>query len=164
MENLQRVELQLHRDHKELFELVKNFRNNRYVSSDLFRNLKWRLERHFYTEEKALLILCENNVELQPNLYQDLFAQHDEILEEVNKAAFELKTKDTYHWNRLKELLNAHLVFETGSLYKLLDTELNDDQTSKINEILNQSGNIGFFPIKQLRYFIREKVPDCNQE
>lgn len=110
------------------------------LTGELFDEFRWELEKHIFTEEKAIfkffnLSKDEDHFEVVPNLIKD----HNAFLEMLNEIENDLVIKKNLDISGLRNLLVKHKNFEEKTVYPKLDQELNDSQKNSILIKINNS-------------------------
>jgi hemerythrin-like domain-containing protein len=109
-----------------------------------FHNFEWELEKHIFTEEKAIFTdYNPENVSEGYKMLPELTKQHNYIVNTLNSWRMDIRNKktprDIYSF---KEFLRKHRDFEEKELYPKLDEELDEQEkkniVAKINEIIQK--------------------------
>jgi len=109
-----------------------------------FHNFEWELEKHIFTEEKAIFTDYDPaDVSEGYKMLPELTKQHNYIVNTLNNWRTDIRHKktprDIYSF---KEYLIKHREFEEQEVYPRLDDSLDEDEkkniVSKINEIIQR--------------------------
>jgi len=109
-----------------------------------FHNFEWELEKHIFTEEKAIFTDYDpEDVNEGYRMLPELTKQHNYIINTLNNWRTDIRHKkvprDLYG---MKEFLRKHREFEEKDVYPKLDETLDEDEkrniVSKINEIIQR--------------------------
>lgn len=130
------------RHHCRIEKLLNIFKENICHNFELmsvsFEKLKWELEKHIFTEEKAVFKFCNPiNKEVSATML-NMVKEHDIILEMLNTIKNDLAIKDNLDVSKFQELLLRHKSFEDEILYPELDNKLNKKQKRLIIEKINK--------------------------
>ncbi|HIG99341.1 MAG TPA: hemerythrin domain-containing protein [Thermoplasmata archaeon] len=107
----------------------------------VFDTFEWELEKHIFTEEKAIFSSYNPKDIIQGyKMVPELVQQHNEILNRIRIMRKDLMWNKSVKFDEFKELIMAHKTFEEVSLYPKLDQELTveqkDEIMKKIREII----------------------------
>lgn len=107
----------------------------------VFDTFEWELEKHIFTEEKAIFSsYSPKNILEGYKMVPELVQQHNEILNQVRVMRKDLMWNRPVQFHKFKEFIVAHKTFEEVSLYPKFDQELTiaqkDDIIKKIREIV----------------------------
>ncbi len=109
-----------------------------------FHNFEWELEKHIFTEERAIFTDYDpEDVREGYKMLPELTKQHNYIVNVLNNWRNDVKSnkipKDIYGF---KEFLRKHREFEEQDVYPKLDDALNKEEKenifAKINEIIQR--------------------------
>jgi len=136
------------KDHNKIEELLENLelKNNEDFDSmrDAFNKFEWELEKHIFTEEKAIFTSYNpEDVSQGYKMLPELTKQHNFLLNKLNNWRKDVRNKrmisDFYSF---KVYLVRHKNFEEEKVYPMLDQSLSEDEKrhimSKINEIVQK--------------------------
>jgi len=120
-------------------------KSSRDKKEEIFKELKEALEKHFFAEEKAIMML-----ESRGKKYKEMaiiLEQHEEInslLEKVKRAE-ENSKKEKEIIKKLIDLTKKHIILENKKFYPRLDKDLESDEKEKVFEKLHSYiiGSIG---------------------
>lgn len=129
-------------NHYKIDQVLNNFekreKSNSKESFFLFDQLKWELEKHFFTEEKAIFAFLRPS-DYDTELISRLVKEHDIILEKLNEISSDVHSGNDINLVELKRLLQNHRIIEENNFYIHLDEKLDDDQKKfilqKVNEV-----------------------------
>jgi hemerythrin-like domain-containing protein len=134
------------KDHCKIDELIKNLDEKSKLNFEemekAFTKLEWELEKHIFTEEKAIFTNYKpEDVSEGYKMLPELTKQHNYIVNILNNWRADVKKKkmltDVYS---LKEFLKKHTEYEEQEVYPRLDEALSDEVKShivaKISEII----------------------------
>ena len=141
------LSLMIH-DHQKIEKLIENLGKKTKKDFDsmkqAFQKFEWELEKHIFTEEKAIFTDYDpSNVLEGYKMLPELTKQHNYIVNTLNNWRDDIRNhrniKDVYS---LKEFLSKHRDFEEEKVYPKLDEALNEEQKrnimAKINEIIQK--------------------------
>jgi hemerythrin-like domain-containing protein len=132
------------RDHgklvKLLIDLEKSIIQDKKTMLKAFNNFVWELEKHFFTEEKAIFISYEpKDVTEGYTMVPRLINEHNEIFDRIKIMKKNIKKNKDFDFMGFKGLLKKHKNFEDETVYPLFDQELNESEkkiiVKRINEI-----------------------------
>lgn len=136
------------KDHCNIEELIDDLeqKSKQDFSSmiDAFNKFEWELEKHIFTEEKAIFTdYNPDDISEGYKMLPELTKQHNYIINTLNNWRDDIKNhrklKDVYGF---KEFLIKHKNFEEEKVYPKLDETLKDGQkkniVAKINEIIQK--------------------------
>jgi hemerythrin superfamily protein len=132
------------KDHKKIEELINELEEKSKMDHEsmkkAFNNFEWELEKHIFTEEKA--IFTSYNPEYVVEGYKmlpELTKQHNYILNILNNWREDVrknrKIRDIYS---LKEFIIKHKNFEEEKVYPKLDDSIPEDEKRKIVAKINE--------------------------
>jgi hypothetical protein len=99
----------------------------------VFDTFEWELEKHIFTEEKAIFSSYNpQNILEGYKMVPELIQQHNEILNKVRIMRKDLMWDKPVRYHEFQDLIIAHKTFEEVSLYPKLDQELTVAQKDKI--------------------------------
>jgi iron-sulfur cluster repair protein YtfE (RIC family) len=133
-------------DHTRLLKLLRDVEKSigmEFVSvMKVFDTFEWELEKHIFTEEKAIFTSYNpTNVLEGYKMVPELIKQHNDILNRMRVMRKDLLWNKPVKYDEFKEFLMAHKTFEEESLYPKLDQELTvpqkEDIIKKIREIVS---------------------------
>lgn len=136
-------------DHSKIEELIDKL--DEVAKTDNYSNLvesfnkfEWELEKHIFTEEKAIFTdYNPENISEGYEMLPELTKQHNYIVNKLNNWRNDIKNhrniEDVYGF---KDFLERHRIFEEEKVYPKLDESLTEEQKSnivaKINEIIQK--------------------------
>jgi hypothetical protein len=97
----------------------------------LFNRFKWELEKHFFTEEKAIFFFIDNEHKNINEMKSHLLKEHDVIMNNIEEIDTNLRDRKDFDVVKFRELLEKHKRYEDENFYPTLDNEL-DDTKKKI--------------------------------
>ena len=134
------------KDHCKIENLLNNLeeKNNEDFDSMYiaFNNFEWELEKHIFTEEKAIFTSYNPEDVIEGyKMLPELTKQHNFIVNTLNNWREDIRKKrtlsDVYSF---KEFIIKHKDFEEEKVYPQLDEGLTEEQkrhiVAKINEII----------------------------
>ena len=128
-----------HRRIEDLLVLFKESTGENFeLMSESFDKFKWELEKHIFTEEKAIFKFCDCKDENISTILSDLIKEHDVVLEMLNTLLNDLAIKDKFDVSQPERLLKKHKSFEDSFLYPKLDASLDNSQKSFIIKKINE--------------------------
>ncbi len=104
----------------------------------LFYQFKWELEKHFFTEEKAIFFFINDDTKNSNEMKLKLMKEHDKILTNLKEIENNLKNKKDLEILDFRELLVRHKKFEDETFYPTLDQDLDEN---KKKDIMNRLSN-----------------------
>jgi len=127
------------KDHRTIVKLLKEVEKNLDADSKTltkaFDTLNWNLEKHIFTEEKAIFTSYSPvNVIEGYKMVPELIKQHNVILNKMNLMRTDLMKKKPIDFHAFTELLTEHKTYEENFLYPQLDQELGESQKKVIIE------------------------------
>ena len=135
-------------DHCKIEDLLDNLEKKAKEDFDsmkkAFNNFEWELEKHIFTEEKAIFTSYNpEDVEEGYKMLPKLTNQHNYLINKLNNWREDVRNKrmitDVYSF---KEFLINHKNFEEEKVYPKLDESLPEDEkrhiVAKINEIVQK--------------------------
>ena len=132
------------RDHGKLVKLLIDFEKSivqdKKTMMKVFNEFVWELEKHFFTEEKAIFISYEPKDETEGYaMVPRLISEHDEIFDRIKTMKKSIKKNKDFDFTGFRELLRKHKDFEDETVYPLFDQELDESEkkiiVKRINEI-----------------------------
>ena len=134
------------KDHCKLEELISDLEEkNKGDFEEMrksFHKFEWELEKHIFTEEKAIFTdYSPDDVSQGYKMLPELTKQHNYIVNTLNNWRNDVRKKkmltDVYS---LKEFLLKHRNFEEEKVYPKLEEALSEDDkrhiVAKINELI----------------------------
>jgi iron-sulfur cluster repair protein YtfE (RIC family) len=99
----------------------------------VFDTFEWELEKHIFTEEKAIFTSYNPTNFLEGyKMVPELIKQHNEILNRMRVMRKDLLWNKSVKYDEFKDLIMDHKTFEEESLYPRLDQELTVPQKEEI--------------------------------
>lgn len=138
------------RDHGKIVKLLNDFEKSinldKKIKMKTFYTFLWEIEKHFFTEEKAIFTSYEPEDKTKGyNMIPELIKEHNEIFNKLKIMKKNIKKGKNFDFNDFKILLTKHKNFEDENVYPLFDQELPELEkkiiVSRINDI-NMSDNI----------------------
>ena len=129
------------RDHGRLIALLNQLEKtlDQEIESVIkaFDSFEWALEKHIFTEEKAIFTsYTPNNVTTGFQMLPNFVKEHNEILNRLRVMRRAVLSGHTSDFRGFKELLLKHKGFEEEELYPRIDQELSEkDKQGIINRI-----------------------------
>ncbi len=136
------------KDHRKIEDLLNNLeeKNNEDFDSmrKAFNKFEWELEKHIFTEEKAIFTSYNpDDITQGYKMLPELTKQHNFIINKINNWRKGIQNQkmitDIYSF---KVYLIRHKNFEEENLYPKLDQSLPEDDkrhiVAKINEIIQK--------------------------
>ncbi len=127
---------------KHLNEVESNIDADHLTLLKVFDQFNWHLEKHFFTEEKALFTEYEpENTTSGYAMLPQLIKEHTELLNTANNMRHAIRKRNTpTGFLAFKQQLMKHKTFEETEVYPKLDQNLTDQQKqaiiNKITEIV----------------------------
>jgi Hemerythrin HHE cation binding domain len=124
-------------DHTKILKLLHDVEKSMGIElvslMKVFDTFEWELEKHIFTEEKAIFSSYNpKNILDGYKMVPELVQQHNEILNKVRVMRKDLMWNKTVKFHEFKEFIMAHKTFEEASLYPKLDQELTTPQKEEI--------------------------------
>ncbi len=136
------------KDHRKIEDLLNNLeeKNNEDFDSmrKAFNKFEWELEKHIFTEEKAIFTSYNpDDITQGYKMLPELTKQHNFIINKINNWRKGIQNQkmitDIYSF---KVYLIRHKNFEEENVYPMLDQSLPEDDkrhiVAKINEIIQK--------------------------
>lgn len=144
MENILELMLEDHERIKALLDSLKESlqEENQESTYLLFDKLRWEVEKHIFTEEKAVFIFCNDGKGRKELLggMERLKKDHDKILDMLRLMDVDLKNEMEIDIKGFEDFMKKHEDFEEGDFYPLLDDSLSEEKKRIIvNRISNKS-------------------------
>lgn len=121
------------RDHCKIEKLLNDFEKctnlDKQILKKTFNKFKWELEKHLFTEEKAIFVYFESDDSEVYKIIPQLMIEHDKIYKKLKEMKNEINNNKTCNFSEFKELMIKHKNFEEKSFYPKLDQKL--DETTK---------------------------------
>ena len=138
---------QMVKDHGKIVKLLNDVEKVIDQERDLVSTMKvfdkfdWELEKHFFTEEKAIFTSYEpENVTTGYEMLPELIKEHNEILNNLRVMRRNIKKQRPFDFHSFKVILMKHKKFEEKEVYPKLDQELDTSEKKviiqRINEVL----------------------------
>jgi hemerythrin superfamily protein len=133
------------KDHARIINLLDHveqaFGSDRLAVINVFDTFEWALEKHIFTEEKAIFTsYAPTNVREGYKMVPELIKEHNDLLNRLRTMRQDIVKGRSSDVSGFKEILASHRRFEEESLYPQLDQELDENQkmriVSRIQEIL----------------------------
>lgn len=133
------------RDHGKIVRLLNDVEKaldqgqDKVSTMKVFDKFDWKLEKHFFTEEKAIFTSYEpENVTEGYAMLPELIKEHNEILNKLRVMRKDIKRQGVFDFKELKEMLMKHKNFEERKVYPKLDQELDESEKKVIVERINE--------------------------
>jgi hemerythrin len=131
------------KDHLKLIKLVNSLEDSLGKSTleikITFDSFLWELEKHLFTEEKAIFTQYESeDVTEISRIIAGLFKEHDKILAKLKDMRNAIKRGRDFDFLSFKEMLLIHKNYEADNFYPKLDQELDEDTKEKIVSRINE--------------------------
>ena len=122
------------KDHKKVIDLINDIEKKEHFDIDLFSKFKWQLEKHIFTEEKAIFTSYRliNDAEEESRAFDQLTKEHNVILGLIDSILKDSLPSGNINFNKLKKLLNKHRTFEEQDIYPRLDMNLREKEKNEI--------------------------------
>ncbi|UCF11801.1 MAG: hemerythrin domain-containing protein [Thermoplasmatales archaeon] len=138
---------QMVKDHGKIIKLLNDVEKVIDQERDLVSTMKvfdkfdWELEKHFFTEEKAIFTSYKpENVTTGYAMLPELIKEHNEILNNLRVMRRNIKKQKPFDFHSFKVILMKHKKFEEKEVYPKLDQELDKSEKKviiqRINEVL----------------------------
>jgi hemerythrin-like domain-containing protein len=105
-----------------------------------FSKFKWNLEKHLFTEERAIFSMFSSVSGAETNDIFHLLSDHSKIMNLVKHLDKQLRNKIQPRLNPLQNLISSHERFEDSHFYPKLEEDLTSSQKqeiiSRISEVL----------------------------
>jgi tRNA A22 N-methylase len=152
------------KDHGKIYKLLIDFEKsigqNEQTMMKAFNTFFWELEKHFFTEEKAIFTAYEPEDEYEGYaMIPELIKEHKEIFEILKVMKKSFKKKKAFDFQGFKELLIKHKDFEDEKVYPKFDLEL-DEKDKRI--IINRINDIHLSD--SVLSEISVKCPECGKK
>lgn len=130
------------KDHKKIGDLLetlkKGLNQDTKTVFNLFDNFTWNLQKHFFIEEKVILIDYDPSDENSSENLSKILEEHDSILKIAIKLREELIKNKKIDISELRSKLIKHRNYENETLYPMLDMELNSNQKKLVLEKIRE--------------------------
>ena len=134
------------KDHKEIETLIKKLDES--IDKDYekmrkaFEQFEWKLEKHLFTEEKAIYTFYEpTDISNGYVMLPILMKHHNFILNTLSIMRRQVNNgKAPQDHLQLKSFLEKHKNYEEREVYPRLDDTLNDEQKKKIITRIREIG------------------------
>jgi iron-sulfur cluster repair protein YtfE (RIC family) len=119
------------KDHGRLIALLNKIEKSLDLETDIsikaFDSFEWALEKHIFTEEKAIFTSYQpDNISTGFKMLPNLIKEHNEILNRLRVMRRDVLTGHNSDFLGFKELLLKHKLFEEEELYPKIDQELSE--------------------------------------
>ena len=130
------------RDHGKIVKLLTNFEKSigqdKQTMMKAFNEFVWELEKHFFTEEKAIFTAYEPEDEIGGyTMIPELIKEHNEIFDKLKAMKKSIKKKEVFDFLGFKKLLTKHKNFEDEKVYPKFDQELDESEKKNIIHRIN---------------------------
>ncbi len=132
------------KNHRKIEDLLNNLeeKNNEDFNSmhNAFNILEWELEKHIFTEEKAIFTSYNPDDKTEGyKMLPELTKQHNFILNKLNNWRKDIRNKrNITDFYSFKVYLTRHKTFEEEKVYPILDQSITKDDKIKIAEKINE--------------------------
>lgn len=133
------------KDHGKIVKLLNDVEKVIDQEQDIVSTMKvfdkfdWTLEKHFFTEEKAIFTSYEpENVTTGYAMLPELIKEHNEILNKLRVMRRNIKKRRPFDFYDFKVMLMNHKKFEEKEVYPKLDQELDESEKKVIIERINE--------------------------
>jgi hypothetical protein len=136
----QSISIIMKKHHGQIEGLLNSFFKLKDTSDDklkLFNCFKWELEKHFFTEERAIFFFIDAEDEKINEMKMTLMKEHDKILASIKQVENELREEKDLNIDGLKGLLTNHKQFEDKNFYPTLDNDLDPEKKKNIMDRLS---------------------------
>jgi hemerythrin superfamily protein len=125
---------------KLLDALEKNIDKDYETMRESFNKFEWVLEKHLFTEEKAIFTLyTPEDVSEGYKMLPELTKQHNFIINQLNNWRKDVRNKKKIDgFYEFKKILINHKNYEEKEVYPRLDKTLDDDQKKEIASRINE--------------------------
>lgn len=130
------------RDHGKIVRLLIDFENS--IGQDIpstmkaFNEFVWELEKHLFTEERAIFTAYEPEDETEGYaMIPELIKEHNEIFDKLKVMKKSIKKRKTFDFHGFKKLLTKHKDFEDEKVYPKFDQELDEAEKKIIIHRIN---------------------------
>jgi hemerythrin-like domain-containing protein len=125
---------------KLLIDFEKSIDQNEKTRMKAFNTFLWELEKHLFTEEKAIFTAYEPEDEYEGYaMIRELIKEHEEIFDKLKEMKKSFKQKKEFDFQGFKKLLMKHKDFEDNKVYPKFDQELDEEDKRiiifRINDI-----------------------------
>ncbi len=118
---------------KLLIDFEKSIDQNEQTRMKAFNTFLWELEKHFFTEEKAIFTAYEPEEGYEGyTMVPELVKEHEEIFDKLRLMKKSFKKKKEFDFKGFKKLLMKHKDFEDKKVYPIFDQELNEEDKRNI--------------------------------
>jgi iron-sulfur cluster repair protein YtfE (RIC family) len=149
-------------DHHEMLEELIQQAKVPSASVETVKKIKWRLQRHFYIEEKLIFSVCRlegnDNITTLPKLLKE----HDDILHEIDIIIQILNQNKNPAWDRIIELKREHIQLESTQIYQKIDEYMDETDKAELIRQIDKIISLGFYPIEKLREYAKDNVKCCS--
>jgi ribosomal protein L31E len=136
------------KDHSKIVDLIddleKKSKKDFESMKKAFNRFEWELEKHIFTEEKAIFTSYNpDDVSQGYKMLPELTKQHNYIINILNNWRDDIRKKRMLtNIYSFKEFLDKHRTFEEEKVYPKLDQYLSEHEkkhiAAKINEIVQR--------------------------
>lgn len=121
------------RDHAKIVGLInkveKAIHENHTEKMQVFHEMEWMLEKHLFTEEKAMFTFYDPEFVTEGyKMLPQLIQEHNDITNRLVVMKKNLRNNTAVDFQGLKSLLLRHKQFEEEQVYPRLDQELSEEQ------------------------------------
>ena len=125
---------------KLLDDVEKNISQGGRELSKSFHAFEWALEKHLFTEEKAIFTFYDpDDVTQGYKMLPEITKQHNVLLNKLSLLRQDIRKKRSpLDIDGFKEYLERHRIFEEHQVYPALDTSLSDSEKKIIIDKIKQ--------------------------
>ena len=130
------------RDHTKIVRLLTRFETSidqeKPIMMKAFHEFLWELEKHFFTEEKAIFIAYDpEDKTVGYAMIPELIKEHNEIFNELKIMRKSIKMNKNFDFQGFKRLLVKHKNYEEETVYPKFDQELDESEKKYIIHRIN---------------------------
>jgi hypothetical protein len=124
------------KDHKRIIRLIDEIEKKGHFDIDLFSKFKWQMEKHIFTEEKAIFTSYNlvKEYDDESKAFEQLTKEHNIILGLIDRILKDELPTGNISFNKLKKMLNKHRSFEEEKIYPKLDLNLSNKDKNEITK------------------------------
>jgi hypothetical protein len=123
------------RDHLRLLTLLHRTgvsQNQSDIALDHLKKIIWDVEKHFFTEEKAIFSYLNSKIDNYSKIYKEIIQHHSEILDDLYSAVKSLQHDAAFSDFLIREKMINHQKYEENEVYPLLENEISDESKREI--------------------------------
>jgi hemerythrin superfamily protein len=132
------------KDHRKIDKLLKKLEEtigkDYEIIRESFNKFEWELEKHLFTEEKAIFTLYNpKDVSEGYKMLPELTKQHNYIINFLNNWRKDIRNKNKIEgFYEFKHFITNHRLFEEKEVYPKLDQSLDESQKKQIINRINE--------------------------